>query len=105
MGSIIQLVVVVALAAASYALKPKLGRNSNGYGRYGFDALLTKTDPQIPLPTNLAAWSWRAILLINHCWIKTWWQNLGATATAQKINKVVSVMLRANLSRSPARMR
>jgi hypothetical protein len=52
-AQLIQLVVVVALAAASYALKPKLGRNSNGYGRYGFDALLTKTDPQIPLPDQL----------------------------------------------------
>lgn len=47
----------VALSAASAFLmpKPKLGQFRAESGRYGFDNLLTQTNPQLPLPDILGA--------------------------------------------------
>jgi hypothetical protein len=88
-AQVIQLVVVVALSAASYALKPKIGRNPNGYGRYGFDALITKTDPQIPMPDQLGCMVLAGNSVYQQLLDKRLVVDLGATATAQKINKIV----------------
>ncbi|NDB19166.1 MAG: hypothetical protein EB027_07915, partial [Actinobacteria bacterium] len=51
------LFVSLALSAASAFLmpKPKLGQFRAESGRYGFDNLLTQTNPQLPLPDILGA--------------------------------------------------
>jgi hypothetical protein len=85
----IELVIVVVATAASYALKPKLGRNSNGYGRYGFDALITKTDPQIPLPDQLGCMVLAGNSPYQALLDKRLVTDVGANPAAQKINKVV----------------
>ncbi len=84
-STIILLVVSIALAAASYALQPKLSRQGNKYGRYGFDALVTQQTPEIPLADLVGA----VVVAGNSPYTSQAEKGAGGTASSQKANKVV----------------
>jgi cell wall-associated NlpC family hydrolase len=75
----------VALSVASALLMPKLARFGNKYGRYGFDALVTQTSTEIPLPDVLGA----VVLAGNSPYTQLSDKNVSATATAQRANKII----------------
>jgi len=84
-STIVLLVISIALSAISYALTPKLSRQGNRYGRYGFDALVTKNSPEQPLPDLLGA----VVVAGNSPYTQQREQSASATATSQKANKIV----------------
>lgn len=84
-GTLVLIVVAVALAVASYALTPKLSRNGNKYGRYGFDSLITQTSTEIPLPDILG----EVVVAGNSPYTQLSDKNLSATASQQRANKIV----------------
>jgi hypothetical protein len=83
---VILIALSIALSAASYFLRPKLPRNRNGSGRYGFDALVTRNDPQLPLPNVLGC-----MMLAGNSPYQSLIDKLYPVtdATLQKANKVV----------------
>lgn len=83
--AVVMLIVAVALAALSYALTPKLARNGNKYGRYGFDALVTQNSSEIPLADILG----EVVVAGNSPYTQLADKNLSATASQQRANKVV----------------
>lgn len=84
-STIVLLVISIALSAISYALTPKLARQGNRYGRYGFDALVTKNSPEQPLPDLLGS----VVVAGNSPYTQQREQSASATATSQKANKIV----------------
>lgn len=82
--------VSIALSAASAFLmpKPKLGQFRPESGRYGFDNLITQTNPQLPLPDIMGAVS----VAGNSPYQSRVDKSQAATdATQQGVNKVVIV--------------
>lgn len=84
-STIVLLVISIALSAISYAIAPKLSRQGNRYGRYGFDALVTKNSPEQPLPDLLGS----VVVAGNSPYTQQREQSASATATSQKANKIV----------------
>lgn len=84
-STVVLLVVSLLLSVASYALTPKLSRQGNKYGRYGFDALVTKNTPEQPLPDLLGS----VVVAGNSPYTQQREQSASATTTSQKANKIV----------------
>ena len=84
-STIVLLVISLLLSVASYALTPKLSRQGNKYGRYGFDALVTKNTPEQPLPDLLGS----VVVAGNSPYTQQREQSASATTTSQKANKIV----------------
>jgi hypothetical protein len=87
-GTIIALVVsiVISLAAAFLMPKPTMGRSRNQIGRYSFDALITRSQSDIPLPDVLGA----VTVAGNSPFTSPADKTLTVTdPTQQKVNKVV----------------
>jgi hypothetical protein len=82
---VVLLVISIGLAVASYALQPKLSRQGNKYGRYGFDALVTQQTPEIPLADLVGA----VVVAGNSPYTSQAEKGAGGTASSQKANKVV----------------
>ena len=84
-STIVAIVIAIVSAVASYLLTPKLGRQGNRYGRYGFDALVTKNTPEIPLPDLLGS----VVVAGNSPYTQLKEAGAGGTAASQKANKIV----------------
>ena len=81
----ILLAVSLVLSLVSALLMPKLARFGNKYGRYGFDALLTQTSTEIPLPDLLG----QVVVAGNSPYTQLSDKNLSSTASQQRANKIV----------------
>jgi hypothetical protein len=82
----VSVVLSAASAAISYLLRPKAPKFRNESGRYGFDALITRTSPELPLPDVLG----KVALAGNSPYQTQIAKGQTVTdATQQKINKVV----------------
>lgn len=75
----------IVLSAVSFLLAPKLNRQGNKYGRYGFDSLITRNSPEIPLPDLLG----QVVVAGNSPYTQLSDKNLTSTQASQKVNKVV----------------
>ncbi len=86
--SVILFVIGIAVSIASAFLMPKLPRLGNKYGRYGFDGLVTQTNPEIPLPDILG----QVVVAGNAVYSQLLDKNATVTdPTQQAANKIVVV--------------
>lgn len=75
----------VVSAVMSILLAPKLPRAGNKYGRYSFDALLTRTSTEMPLPDLLGG----VVTAGNSPYTQLSDKNLSATPSNQMANKII----------------
>jgi cell wall-associated NlpC family hydrolase len=81
----IMIAVSIVLSVVSALLAPKLARFGNKYGRYGFDALVTQTSTEVPLPDLLGA----VVVAGNSPYTQLSDKNLTSSAADQRANKVI----------------